>query len=326
MCNKLFLHLLFFFIFFAASCDFAPKTDSSRRLWMQEKEKMRVLCTTGQVAYIVQSVGREHVHVYTLFPPLSDPHTYELVKGDQDLFEWAQMIFFSGLGLEGKRNFLRYTTTEKAVCLSDDIQRRNPSAVLFFDSLPDPHIWMDVSLWAQSAYTVADALSVRFPEKREQFMHNAHNLYEKLLHLHKSLRDRLQKIDEKKRYLLTSHHAFRYFVRAYLATNDEREEGDWEKRSLAPEGLAADSQMSTRDVEELISVCIRRNIHVLFPEFGVNRDSLAKLQEILREKKQPVQISPDPLFADSLGPSGTAQEEYPSMILYDASVIEKELQ
>ena len=78
---------------------------------------------------------------------------------------------------------------------------------------------------------------------------------------------------------MTSHDAFNYFARAYLA---DPEEVEWQKRFEAPEGLAPDGQLSVADIQRIIDhICMYR-IAVLFPESNVSRDSLRKIISIRR--------------------------------------------
>ena len=57
----------------------------------------------------------------------------------------------------------------------------------------------------------------------------------------------LQTIPSERRYLVTSHDAFHYFTRSYLADPGEK---DWAKRFAAPEGLAPRAAQSVRYPED----------------------------------------------------------------------------
>ena len=292
---------------------------------MLDRERIQVLCTTEVVSYLVKEIGGERIHVYTLIPPLADPHSYQMLKGDDELFESARLLFFSGLGLEYASGFQRYRQSSKAISLGEKIAHTCPERLLYVGGIIDPHLWMDLSLWAEGASSVADALSALLPEQTDFFHERAETLKKRLIALHQKIEAHMKQIDESRRYLVTTHASFRYFVRAYMATEGERASGEWEKRTASLEGLAPDSQISTQDMRAVVSYCVEHEVDSLFSEFGSNRSSLMRLQEALIDNKREAHIVQAPLFADSPGPSGSAQDNYEDMVYYDAAVIEHAL-
>ena len=95
--------------------------------------------------------------------------------------------------------------------------------------------------------------------------------------MHARIKSRMQAIPSEKRFLVTSHDAFNYFTRAYLASEDELETDSWQKRFAAPEGLAPESQLSPSDIQHIIGHLHKYNINVLFPESNVSKDSIRKI-------------------------------------------------
>jgi len=63
---------------------------------------VQVVCTTGQVADLVENVGGEHVTVTALMGPGVDPHLYKATPGDRRALNGADLIFYNGLHLEGR--------------------------------------------------------------------------------------------------------------------------------------------------------------------------------------------------------------------------------
>lgn len=53
------------------------------------------------LADIVKQVGGEHVNVKSLVGPNGDPHTFEPTPQDSQALAKADIVFVSGLGLEG---------------------------------------------------------------------------------------------------------------------------------------------------------------------------------------------------------------------------------
>ena len=132
------------------------------------------------------------------------------------------------------------------------------------------------------------------------FLENGNQLKQKMLETHQKIYSMLQSIPESKRYLVTSHDAFGYFTKAYLATEEERSNGDWKKRFAAPEGLAPDGQLSILDIYEIIDHLCKYDIHVVFAESNVSCESLKKIISASTEKAHEVHFSHKTLYADAM--------------------------
>lgn len=290
--------------------------------WMQENGKLKVLSTTAMIDDLVMGIGQERVDHLALITGEIDPHSYELVKGDDEKLCRAHLVFFNGLGLEHGAS-LRYHLQRHpgGVALGEVIQVETPDAIIWVDGHLDPHIWMDISLWMRAIKPIADALSRLDPENSAFFQKNADSLRERMALMHARIYDNLQSVPEEKRFLVTSHDAFNYFARAYLATTQEREGGDWRPRCQAPEGLAPDGQLSSQDLQRTIQHLCMHQLSVLFSESNVSRDALRKIVLACREKGVGVRLCAKPLYGDAMGPGG-----YLQMIEHNAQTMQAEWQ
>ena len=63
---------------------------------------IQVVCTTGMVADQVRNIGGKHVQVVALMGAGVDPHLYKASPADVNQLNRADIIFYSGLHLEGK--------------------------------------------------------------------------------------------------------------------------------------------------------------------------------------------------------------------------------
>lgn len=63
------------------------------RAWMEDNGKVKALCTTAFVGNLVRNVGRDEVDVLVLVNGQNDPHSYQLVKGDDEKFRRADVVF-----------------------------------------------------------------------------------------------------------------------------------------------------------------------------------------------------------------------------------------
>lgn len=294
---------------------------STKEEFSLAKNQIRVLSTTAMIGDVVKQVGGERIQHDVLITGEIDPHGYELVKGDDEKIEYADVLFHNGLYLEHGAS-LRYKIDAHShtVAVGDFVFAEFPEEILFEKGQVDPHIWMDISLWAKIIPSVVTALSQADPEGASYYQSRAQDLEEKMLNAHNRLLERLQKIPESKRYLVTSHDAFGYFVRRYLSCEDERQTGQWRKRFAAPEGLAPDGQLGFTDLQEIIVHLMNYHIEVVFPESNISRDSLKKIVFACKEKQTPVRFSLDPLYGDCMGDVAA----YLDMIEHNGAVLERE--
>jgi manganese/zinc/iron transport system substrate-binding protein len=304
-----------------AGCS-SSRAPSSVEEWAMQKGTVKVLSTTAMIDDLVGQIGRDRISHIALITGEIDPHSYELVKGDDEKLSMAQVIFYNGLGLEHGAS-LRYQLEHhiNAIGLGNCVLQATPGEIIRIDGEIDPHIWMDISLWSRIVDPIAEALSRIDPEGTEIYRKNAALLCEKMGEAHAAIYSDLQKVPEEKRYLVTSHDAFNYFTRAYLATPDEMQCEVWKKRFEAPEGLSPEGQLSTSDIQSVIAYLIKHHVQTVFPESNVSRDSLKKIVHACASNGLTVRISFKALFGDAMGPPESGAENYLKMIRYDADVL-----
>lgn len=288
--------------------------------------KVKVLSTIAMIDDLVRKIGGDYVDSLTLLRGDLDPHSYQLVKGDDEKLAYADVVFYNGLSLEHGPSLQHYLeTNKKAVGLGNKIMKKDPSLILHVQGQLDPHIWMDVSLWAQTVPYIVETLSAKDPSHAAEFHAKGDKLVQELLETHKDVKTRLETLPPEKRYLVTSHDAFNYFTKAYLATEQERLDGSWSKRFAAPEGLAPESQLSTTHIQQIIDYLTLYKIHVIFPESNVSKDSIRKIMSAGKEKGLDITIAPCCLYADAMGEPGSDADSYQKMMVHDADWITKYL-
>jgi manganese/zinc/iron transport system substrate-binding protein len=302
-------------------------SQENRREWKKEEGKLKVLCTTAMIEDLVKQVGGEYVQTLTLITGELDPHSYQLVKGDDEKLAYADLVFSNGLGLEHGPSLRDYLAkSEKNVSFGDLIRKDEPDSILTYKGSLDPHIWMDISFWIKSIVFVVAALKEHDPARGKAYEDNGEMVRIRLQKLHDELRKEMQKVPDEKRYLITSHDAFNYFARAYLATDEERKNGGWQKRFAAPEGLAPESQLSTTDIRLILDHMKTYQVHVIFPESNVSQASIRKLLDAGNEKGMALIIAKDPLYGDAMGPKGSSGDSYEKMIEHNVKTLSAYLQ
>lgn len=309
-------YLLFTFVVICLSCSKKPQ-DSRVNQWMQENNKLKVLSTTAIVGDLVAQVGQDEIDHLVLIHHVMDPHSYELVKGDAEKIERADLIFSNGLGLEHGASLSYALTHHRNHIPLGDHLAQNSSSILHLGGDIDPHIWMDVSLWSDLVDYVQDTLAQLIPEKSSVFAQNAKALKENLLELDQHIFALMQQVPENKRFLVTSHDAFNYFARRYLVDA----KGNWKQRFCAPEGLAPDGQLGISDIHKIVNHLTQNNIHIVFPESNVAKDSLRKIQEVAKKKNLKVSLCTAAIYGDALGEKGSDAETYFDMMYTNAKTL-----
>ncbi|PIS02499.1 MAG: ABC transporter substrate-binding protein [Chlamydiae bacterium CG10_big_fil_rev_8_21_14_0_10_42_34] len=271
---------------------------TSKGGWFQDNGKLKVLSTTAQVGDLVKAVGGDRVDGWVLIKGDLDPHSYEIVKGDGERLDRADLIFYSGLGLEhGASLSSILKNSSKSTAIGDRIESAYPEQILKKGGVFDPHIWMDISLWQKGVDPIVEALSAMDPEGAEGYRERGAILSREMLDAHNQILEMMQKIPSEKRYLVTSHDAFHYFTRSYLADPGEI---SWQERFAAPEGLAPEGQLNPRDIQKIIDYLKMKNIWVLFPESSVSKDSIRKIATAGNELGLNIQICSEPLYGDAM--------------------------
>lgn len=288
--------------------------------------RKQVLCTIGMIADIAKAVGQDKISISTLIKEDLDPHSYELVKGDDEKLSSADLIFYNGLGLEHSPNIcLHLNQHPNSHAIGEYIQKNYPSLILSTNGQVDPHIWMDISVWEKGIRLVVNKLSEMEPKEASFFQSNGLRLQEKMKKTHFAILKMMHEIPEEKRYLITCHDAFYYFTKGYLSNESEKETEAWRARFIAPEGLAPDSQLSTNDIQKVIHFLKTHHIKTIFPEYNVNLDSIYKIKEVSNKSGLNVKISSKALYGDTMCKNSKSNENYLDMIFYNAKVIHQYL-
>ncbi len=299
-------------------CSLPPHKNSAKS-WMQDNGKIKILATTAQIGDLVAWVGGERVECFVLIQGELDPHSYELVKGDDDKIHYAQLIFYNGLGLEHGASLSQLLhTQQKAYGVCDAIRAAHPEKILWRDSQVDPHLWMDISLWETAVFFIYEQLARIDPAGEGLYRAQAERLSEMMLGAHDEVFDLLQRVDARQRYLVTSHDAFQYFVRAYFAETGEL---NWSERLAAPEGLAPEGQLNPVDLQRTVDFLRQHQVRTLFPESNVSPDSIRKIVTAAQEMGMQVQLCREPLYGDSLGQGSPDAFRYLEAMRHNARVI-----
>lgn len=302
---------------FALSSKGAKQNPSNLSNWMEAGEKPRVLATTAIVGDVVRLVGGERIDLLVLMPSEIDPHSYELVKGDWEKFDRASIVFSNGLNLEHSQSMhSRLLFHPNSVFLGDEVRKKEPSKIIYVNGQVDPHIWMDLSLWSESIDCIVEGLSRIDPSHAGEYVLNGKKTRDAFLAKDQWIFNRMQAVPEELRYLVTSHDAFNYFGRRYLAEADEMKDHLWLKRIRAIQGLAPDEQIGSLEIIEVVGFVCSQKIRTIYPEMNLTQDALYKVVEACRKRGGNVSLSKEPLLGDTLG-----EKSYLEMFDYNVDVL-----
>lgn len=275
---------------------------------------LTVVATVGMVADIVREVGGEHVQVSQICGPGVDPHLYKATRDDVAELSTADAIFYSGLMLEGKMSdiLVKMARSRPVVVVTGAIDESLLLEPEDFSGHYDPHVWMDVGVWAKCVEAVSDALGELDSEHAADFAANAKVYTKQLEQLHEYGVQAIGSIPEGSRVLVTSHDAFNYLGRAYGLDVQ------------GVQGISTESEAGLQRVGELVDMLVTQNVRAVFVESSVPRKSIDSLIEGSKSRGHDVVVGGE-LFSDAMGMQGTYEGTYVGMLDHNLTTIARAL-
>jgi len=273
---------------------------------------IQVVVTTGMVADLVERIGGKHVHVTQLMGEGIDPHLYKASPGDVTQLNRADMVFYSGLHLEGKMGDVlgRMARKKPAVAAAEHIDKSRLLEVAA--NLYDPHVWFDVALWSETTKAVENALASFDPPHADDYRQQGEEYRVELAKLDKECRRRIEEIPADRRVLVTAHDAFHYFGRAYGV------------EVKAIQGISTQAEAGIKKINELVDFIAARGIKAVFVETSVKESNIEALVEGCRAQGHEVKIGGQ-LYSDAMGQPGTPEGTYVGMVRHNVEAIVKAL-
>lgn len=273
--------------------------------------ELNIIATTGMVADITRRVVGEHGTVDALMGEGIDPHLYKPTAADARKILNADLIFYSGLLLEGRMTdtFLKAARLGKVVFpVTERIEETYLLEPPEFEGHWDPHVWMDVSAWGHAVDAVATALCEQDPVHCQQYKDNAKAYNKQLEGLHAYAIKSIASIPKEQRVLITAHDAFNYFGRAYGI------------EVVGIQGLSTESEAGIQDVNRLVNLLVDKGITAVFVESSVSDRNVIALIEGAKAKGHRVIIG-GRLYSDAMGKRGTYEGTYIGMLDHNITTI-----
>jgi manganese/zinc/iron transport system substrate-binding protein len=261
----------------------------------ESKKTIRVTATTSMVADVAKNVGGERVQVTALMGPGVDPHLYKATAADVMKLQQANVIFYSGLLLEGKMQdlFGQMARRKKFVyALAEDLPKDQLLEPAALGGHYDPHVWFDVALWSKTAAKVVEGLSEFDPAGAAVYRKNAKEYGKRLEALHRWALEKAAELPKEKRILVTSHDAFNYFGRAYGF------------KVVGLQGISTVTEAGVADIAKLVDFVRANNLKAVFVESSVSHATIERIS-----KDAGVKIGGE-LFSDAMGAPGQMEDGY----------------
>ena len=274
----------------------------------------KVTTTVGMVGDIVKNIVGEKGKVKNIIGEGVDPHIYRATRNDVFELLRADIVFYSGLMLEGKMGdaLIRVAMKKPVYPVTQLVDEKFLLQPTEFAGQYDPHLWMDISAWIMAVKAVEDKLSKFDPKNKAYYVKRRQKYLASLQSLHKYGLKSIDSIPKGKRVLITAHDAFNYFGRAY----------NIEVKGI--QGLSTESEAGLKDINNIIDDIVKRNIKAVFVETSVSSKNVKAIIEGANARGKKVVIG-GVLFSDAMGNPGTYEGTYIGMLDHNITVITRAL-
>lgn len=304
----------FIYLILAISFFFSCSPSEQTERVVSPEKPLQIVATTGMIADMVKLTGGSHVQVEQLISHGVDPHLYRPTRDDVLKITRADIVFYNGLFLEGRMSEVLGAKKfeKKAFPFTSFVSHTKYVSDLASEGTFDPHLWMDVSLWREIIFPLAELLSNRIPQAKAEITENAKNLDSELEKLHEYGVHTIQNIPVNKRVLITSHDAFQYFGKAYGMTVH------------GVQGVSTESEAGIKRINFLSDLIVEKQIPAVFIESSVSPKTIEALIEGVRSQGYPVHKG-GILYTDAMGAEGTPEGTYKGMMEHNFNTIFKSL-
>ncbi|KGA38623.1 metal ABC transporter substrate-binding protein [Pectobacterium odoriferum] len=262
----------------------------------QAAEKLKVITTFTIIQDIAQNIAGDAATVESITKPGAEIHDYQPTPRDIVKAQSAQLVLWNGMNLE--RWFTRFFENVKnvpSVVVTEGITPL-PIREGAYNGNPNPHAWMSPSNALIYIENIRKGLVQADPANAETYNRNAKAYAEKIKALDTPLRERLARIPEQQRWLVTSEGAFSYLAKDY----------QFNEVYLWP--INADEQGSPQQVRRVIDTVREKSIPVVFsestvsdkPAKQVSKETGAKYGGVLYVDSLSTEKGPVPTYIDLL--------------------------
>lgn len=283
---------------------------SCRNAANENDGRLNIVTTTTMITDLVKNIGKDSVRIQGLMGSGVDPHLYKASEGDVSKLTGADVVFYSGLHLEGKLVdvFEKMGRNSTTIALAEVLDKKRLIGSEYFASSYDPHIWFNIEYWKQITDYLTEELGKLDPDNAAFYEANKNEYLKELDVLENDVRKTIATLPEDKRILVTAHDAFNYFGEEY----------GFEVVGL--QGLSTATEAGVQDVQKLAQLIIDKKVKAIFVETSVPKRTIEALQQAVKSKDYTVEIG-GTLYSDALGNAGTEEGTYLGMFRYNVNTI-----
>ena len=266
---------------------------------------LNVLTTVSMISDVAANVAGDCALVTPLLGAGSDPHLYRPTAADVQKLSGADLILYVDPALEARLAEVLAGFTDRTPTIG--LARASfDDSILLGDAEDtaqiDPHLWMDVSLWAQIAPVIGDAIAAQRPDCADDLAANVAGYTAQLDALHDWVTQAISTIPANQRLLVTAHDAFEYFAAGYGMQASE-----------AIEGISTEAEASIGDIRDVAAFVASNGVPAVFVETTINPRTIEALVAELRSQGHEVVIG-GALFSDAMGDDDTPEGTYIGMM------------
>ncbi|WP_267345292.1 MULTISPECIES: metal ABC transporter substrate-binding protein [unclassified Gilliamella] len=260
------------------------------------EKKFKVVTTFTIIQDIAQNVAGDAATVESITKVGAEIHEYDPTPQDITKALSADLVLWNGLNLElWFKRFFEDIKDVPSVIVTKGIEPM-PIQEGSYKGNPNPHAWMSPTLALTYIENIRAALVKYDPKNASVYNKNAQNYVAKIKVLDAPLRERLAKIPETQRWLVTSEGAFSYLARDY----------NLKEAYLWP--INAEQQGTPKQVKNLIDLVRSNKIPVIFsestisdkPAKQVSKETGAKYGGVLYVDSLSKKEGPVPTYIDLL--------------------------
>lgn len=270
-------------------------------LLMNAQATLTVASLSTVTTDLAKQIGGTNVTVVPIIKAGIDPHEFEPTPADVRKVAQADLVLFTGKGMEGYLTKLEDSSGDKTKFV--DLGLPIPSLTMIEDgrTVEDPHWWHSISNMKNAVRSLESALAKADPSHAADYHQNASAYLIQLDGLERWVRVTLADLPKSKRILVTSHDALGYFAKDYGFV-------------IHPiKGIATSEEPSSKNIRDTIGVIKSRGVKSIFLE---NIENPRAIQQISTETGAKVGGE---LYADGLGADEATT--YDSMMRHNVSTI-----
>ncbi|WP_337236996.1 metal ABC transporter substrate-binding protein [Proteus faecis] len=271
----------------------------------QAKDKLKVVTTFTIIQDIAQNVAGDAAIVESITKPGAEIHDYQPTPKDIVKAQKADLILWNGLNLERWfERFFNELRNVPAVVVTEGITPM-PISEGAYKNNPNPHAWMSPNNALIYIENIRKALVEHDPDNAAIYNQNAARYAEKIKQLDAPLRERLSRIPQEERWLVTSEGAFSYLTHDY----------GFKEVYLWP--INAEEQGTPQQIKYVIDTVREHKIPVVFSESTISDKPAKQVSKETGAKYGGV------LYVDSLSTEGGEVPTYIDLITITVDTIAK---